>query len=148
LIRFSPLNCDAIEDLIHLESQATPYPWTVQNLADSDVSSADCYQVERQGENIGYCVIQRVLDEAELLNIVVFKPFQSRGYGAELVEKTKEKLLVSGVKKLFLEVRASNLVARALYQKTGFEVVNIRRNYYRAENQGAEDALVMQCLLT
>jgi len=147
LIDLCPLNRDAIDELTHLEAQATPYPWTAQSLADSYNASAECYWIRRQGESIGYCVVQSVLDEAELLNIVVFKPFQLRGFGAVVITKIKEKLAESGIKALFLEVRASNAVARSLYEKTGFEVINIRRNYYRTENREAEEALLMRCLL-
>lgn len=91
--------------------------------------------------------MQWVLDEAELLNIVIFKPFQSQGFGSEVMRKLKLDLVDSGIKKLFLEVRASNEIAKALYEKMGFEVVHTRRNYYRLAKQKAEDALIMRCSL-
>lgn len=92
-------------------------------------------------------MVQRVLDEAELLNIVVFKSFQSQGFGSEIMRKLKLELAGSRIKKLFLEVRASNEIAMALYEKMGFEVMHTRRNYYRVEKQKAEDALIMRCSL-
>lgn len=147
MICFSPVNSDAIGALTDLERSATPHPWTAQNLLDSYKSSADCYRIERLGEIIGYCVVQPVLDEAELLNIVIFKSFQSQGYGSKVVRKLKQELAASGIKILYLEVRVSNLIAKNLYEKSGFEVVDIRKNYYRAGNQAIEDALVMCCSL-
>jgi ribosomal-protein-alanine N-acetyltransferase len=147
VIDFSPLRRDAIEGLIRLEIAATPFPWTNRNLVDSFESSANAYLIEHQGESIGYCVVQRVMDEAELLNIVIFKPFQSQGLGAEVIQKLKQELAGSGIKSLFLEVRASNLIAKTLYEKTGFTIINTRRSYYRVTNQKAEDALVMRCNL-
>jgi ribosomal-protein-alanine N-acetyltransferase len=147
VIHVSPLKRSAIDALIRLERDATPYPWTTQNLRDSFEASANCHLIERNGEPIGYYVVQRVLDEAELLNIVVFKPFQSRGLGFETIRKLKLELAGSGIKKLFLEVRASNAIATALYEKMGFEVVHTRRNYYRLAKHKTEDALIMRCFL-
>ena len=147
VINLSPLQRDAVEALTCMEIAATPNPWTAQNLLDSFEASANCYLIEYQCDCIGYCVVQSVLDEAELLNIVIFKPFQSRGFGAKAIQKLKLELAESGAKYLFLEVRASNVIARALYEKASFEVVNTRRHYYRVANQAAEHALVMRCNL-
>ena len=54
-----------------------------------------------------------------------------------------------GEQKLFLEVRETNLAARCLYAKTGFEQIGIRPGYYRASNQNEspEDAQMMACSL-
>ncbi|MNR57792.1 ribosomal-protein-alanine N-acetyltransferase [compost metagenome] len=43
---------------------------------------------------------------------------------------------------LWLEVRASNRAAIALYEDLGFNEVTVRRNYYPSAN-GREDAIVM-----
>jgi [ribosomal protein S18]-alanine N-acetyltransferase len=47
------------------------------------------------------------------------------------------------VKKLFLEVRVSNAAARALYAKSGFREIGVRRGYYPAHT-GREDAVVLE----
>ena len=147
MIDFSPIKRDAIGTLTNRERAATPYPWTARSLEDSFNASANAYLIGHQGESIGYCVVQIVLDEAELLNIVIFKPFQSQGFGAKVIQKLKLKLASSGVKILFLEVRSSNVIAKALYEKMGFEVHNTRQSYFRVANQMAEDALAMRCTL-
>jgi ribosomal-protein-alanine N-acetyltransferase len=43
---------------------------------------------------------------------------------------------------MFLEVRPSNVAARALYADVGFREVTVRRGYYPAEG-GREDAILM-----
>jgi ribosomal-protein-alanine N-acetyltransferase len=43
---------------------------------------------------------------------------------------------------LWLEVRASNTAAIALYESLGFNEATIRRNYYPAK-EGREDAIIM-----
>ncbi len=117
-----------------LEALATPKPWTANKLKDSYDESANC-RVIKNGQNaIGYYVVQNVLDEAELLNIVIFRAFQAKGNGRKAIMKLKCDLTESGATMLYLEVRASNAIAKALYEKTGFEVINIRNNYYPTDD--------------
>jgi ribosomal-protein-alanine N-acetyltransferase len=49
-----------------------------------------------------------------------------------------------GVRTAFLEVRESNLAARALYGSRGFTEIGRRHRYYR---RPVEDALVMRRIL-
>jgi ribosomal-protein-alanine N-acetyltransferase len=44
---------------------------------------------------------------------------------------------------VFLEVRESNLPARALYEQIGFEALAVRKDYYPAKD-GREHAVVMK----
>jgi ribosomal-protein-alanine N-acetyltransferase len=48
---------------------------------------------------------------------------------------------------LWLEVRLSNLPAQKLYDRLGFNLVTQRKNYYPAENNKREDALIMALYL-
>jgi len=118
-------------------------------LEDSLTADADCWRIIRQEQVVGYCVIQRVLDEAELLNIVIFKPFQGSGLGRLAMRDLQEHLTRAGVQRLFLEVRQSNIIARHLYERSGFIQRGIRKAYYRSRSsdQAAEDALLMVCEL-
>lgn len=146
VIHFDCLERRNIESLIRLESIATPTAWTASKLTDSFDAGAECKLILQGGRTVGYYVIQRVLDEAELLNFVIFKEFQAKGLGSLALEALQCDLKSGCVKKLFLEVRASNAAARHVYEKTGFSVLNVRKNYYRPDYKGqftAEDALVM-----
>ena len=58
------------------------------------------------------------------------------------MDKLKEK----GIQTLWLEVRESN-PARFLYEKLGFNEVDIRKNYYPKPEGGRENAVVMACYL-
>lgn len=138
-----------IPELIALESASTPFPWTISMLEGSLISTSECQRICKGDETIGYWVVQCTLEQAEILNIVIFEKFQSQGYGYTTIRKLQENLIQTGVKKLFLEVRESNLAAQALYTKTGFERVGIRRGYYRAlsQDESAEDAWLMACEL-
>ncbi len=89
-----------------------------------------------------FAITQVVLDEATLFNIAVDPDFQRRGLGRMLLEHLIDELEKRGVVTLWLEVRASNAAAIALYESLGFNEATIRRNYYPTA-QGHEDAIIM-----
>ena len=61
----------------------------------------------------------------------------------EMLAAAREK----NVRRVFLEVRASNAAAQALYRSAGFADIGLRRDYYRNAG-GNEDAITMACDLT
>ena len=63
-----------------------------------------------------------------------------RGIGAALLKALFAESERRGAAVLQLEVRESNLAARRLYEKNGFEIVGKRKNYYE---KPAEDAILM-----
>jgi ribosomal-protein-alanine N-acetyltransferase len=89
---------------------------------------------------LGYAVFHRVIDEVELRNIAVAPAHQGKGIARALLEEGIRAAQRSGVRRLFLEVRASNLPALALYASAGFQLLYTRHDYYR---DPVEDALVM-----
>lgn len=94
------------------------------------------------GEMAAFAITQIVLDEATLFNIAVDPAFQRRGLGRELLERVIDEVEKRGVATLWLEVRASNAAAIALYESLGFNEATIRRNYYPTAD-GREDAIIM-----
>jgi len=90
----------------------------------------------------GFAAFHRVLDEAEIRNIAVNPRHQRRGIARALLQEGIRALKISGVRRLFLEVRASNLPARAFYVSAGFQLLHSRRDYYQ---NPIEDALMMAC---
>lgn len=89
---------------------------------------------------LGFAAFQRMIDEAELLNIAVDPDHQNQGIGKALLEEARRRLLMAGTKRLFLEVRKSNRSALALYYSVGFGLHSQRRDYYRDPQ---EDAYVL-----
>ncbi|MCD4621909.1 ribosomal protein S18-alanine N-acetyltransferase, partial [Proteus mirabilis] len=88
------------------------------------------YQLTVEGRMAAFAITQVVLDEATLFNIAVDPDFQRRGIGKALLEHLIDELEKRGVLTLWLEVRASNVAAIALYESLGFNEATIRRNYY------------------
>ena len=85
-----------------------------------------------------------VQDEAEIIDIRVGERFQRTGIGESLLTQSFEKLRLSEIQSVFLEVRSSNTAALALYEKLGFAMMGRRENYYKTA-AGREDALMMRC---
>jgi ribosomal-protein-alanine N-acetyltransferase len=86
-------------------------------------------------------------DEAELLNIGEAQVWQRKGRGRAMLSAMLDEAHARNMRRVFLEVRHSNLAAIALYRSAGFAEIGIRRDYYRNAD-GGEDALVMARELT
>jgi ribosomal-protein-alanine N-acetyltransferase len=93
----------------------------------------------------GFAAFHYVMDEAELRNMAVDPAHQRQGVGRELVAEGRRRLLELAVRRIFLEVRASNSVAQRLYFSAGFRLRSRRRDYYR---DPPEDALILALELT
>ena len=91
------------------------------------------------GEPVAFLVAQRVDTDWELENIAVASIVRRRGIGSLLLKELIAQAAADGVKKIFLEVRASNQSARALYRKLRFEEIGLRKSYYSGP---AEDAII------
>ncbi len=90
---------------------------------------------------IGFHATTRVYPDIELLKIAVRPEFQGTGVGRALLEDAIATVHDRSYSSCFLEVRASNARAIRFYRGKGFEVVGVRRAYYR---DPVEDALVMR----
>ncbi len=90
---------------------------------------------------VGYVVMWLVGDEAELANLAVAPGRRREGIGRYLLDSAMAGALAAGAKSLYLEVRESNVAARALYGGRGFLAVGRRPAYYR---NPAEDALLLR----
>ena len=95
------------------------------------------YVIENDDVVIGYIGRYYFFQEAEVLNFVVDESYQRQGYGQKLFDKMVEDM--KDVKKISLEVRASNIKGINFYTKNGFKQVGVRKKYYK----NGEDALLL-----
>ena len=131
----------AIENLIYT------HPWTRGNFADSLHAGSHCWVMESQGVVVGYAVLSTGAGEAHLLNLSVASAWQRRGLGRALLLYLIDFFKAIKVSVVFLEVRVSNLAARALYAASGFREIGTRRDYYPARinnEESREDAIVLE----
>ena len=98
---------------------------------------------EQAGRICGFVIFTRVLDVADINNIVVAPDARRQGVGRKLLEVALQSMRAQGVAKCQLEVRQSNAPALALYRAEGFVKDGERPGYYTTESGGREGALLM-----
>jgi len=136
-----------VDAVLAIELSVQAYPWTRGNFIDALEHGYVCRVDEDEGVIRGYAILVPAVDEAELLNIGVAAAQQRRGVGRMILIEMLQKAFARNMKRVFLEVRPSNVAAIALYRCVGFSVIGERRGYYQNAS-GSEDALVMACDLT
>jgi ribosomal-protein-alanine N-acetyltransferase len=140
--KISTLTAADLATAFTIEQASHAFPWTQATFATNQGDRYLNLKLEADEQMAGFAITQIVLDEATLFNIAIHPDWQRQGFGRQLLEALIAQLEPRGVFTLWLEVRASNRAAIALYEDLGFNEVTIRRNYYPAAH-GREDAIVM-----
>lgn len=102
----------------HIEQRAHAFPWSEKTFASNQGERYLNFQLTQNGKMAAFAITQVVLEH--------------------LIDELEKR----GVATLWLEVRASNAAAIALYESLGFNEATIRRNYYPTTD-GREDAIIM-----
>lgn len=138
----SSLTTTDLAQAFDIEKRAHAFPWSEKTFASNQGERYLNYRLDVDNTLAAFAITQVVLDEATLFNIAVDPAFQRRGLGRALLEHLIRELEARDVFTLWLEVRASNAAAIALYESLGFNEATIRRNYYPTA-EGREDAIIM-----
>jgi ribosomal-protein-alanine N-acetyltransferase len=88
----------------------------------------------------GFIAARLIADELHINNVAVREECRRLGIGGKLLGNALLEAGRMGAKTAFLEVRAGNVPAQALYARCGFRLAGRRPEYY---TQPMEDALVM-----
>ncbi len=88
---------------------------------------------DNSNEIVGFIiVIQDREDRVNLINLLISKQYQNKGYGSHLLKYTLNKIKeMSNIEVIVLNVNSKNEVAIWLYQKFGFRIVQKIENYYQ-----------------
>lgn len=151
-----------IARIVEIETQCFPTPWP-RDLLASYLGEEGFMVYEQDGTVWGYMIVgikipslltrleRRMLaalrgqevsleeNTGHLVNLAVDPAFRRRGIGSTLLQKSLEYLQSLGAKNCELEVRVNNEEAIELYQKFGFAIREIIKNYYR----NGDDAYLM-----
>ncbi len=145
--RYVPMTEADLREVVAIESEIYPFPWTRGNFLDSLRAGYSVWVLrDTSGALIAYSVMTLMLDEAHLLNLSVTRHHQRGGLGWRTLEWMAEVARGYGARTMLLEVRPSNDSAVRMYERYGFERIGVRRGYYPAR-RGREDALVMRVAL-
>lgn len=130
-----------LPEVMGIERESFSTPWS-ERLFLSEILREECVCLVAVVENrvAGYVTAIGLDNEAEIHKLAVSTPLRTRGIGKSLVRACVSELMASGCRKVFLEVRASNLAAIRLYTKAGFTVDGTRKAYYE---EPVEDAVLM-----
>ena len=138
-----PLAHDDIDDVLAIEEAAFTNPWTrAMYLAELENSGVSFCFLARDTDRraVGFCSFWRVLDELHINNLAVRPEFRGTGIASALLDFVLKNGAAMGARRATLEVRRSNDAARLLYERFGFSVAGVRRDYY---SKPVEDALVL-----
>lgn len=133
-----------LPEVMAIERTSFPNPWheiTFRGELQNTGVSFPLVAVERTTAGIlGYIIYWRIRDEIQINNIAVHPDARGWGIGEGIMRRVLDRERSAGVVFASLEVRVSNMPARALYEKLGFERLGVRKDYYV---NPTEDALVL-----
>ena len=141
-VRIGPLTVSRLDEVLEIERLSFSDPWSREMFRSELEVGGGTYarMAEREGKLVGYLIAVLVADEAHLGNLAVHPTERKAGVGQRLLDDLLEVALKGRVRRVTLEVRASNQNARKFYYQNGFIDVAMRKNYYR---NPVEDAIVM-----
>jgi [ribosomal protein S18]-alanine N-acetyltransferase len=126
-----------------LEAECFTNPWTREMLARELHQStvARVYALRLPGYRVAaFCACWLLVDELHINTIAVHPDVRRQGLASRLMEHLLAAAAIEGAERAILEVRRSNVPAQRLYERLGFRVTGVRRNYY---TQPEEDALLL-----
>ena len=141
-----PMQHDDLSQVIEIERQSYPHPWTGTIFGDCLQAGYSCWVCGRRGIIEAYGSLSVAIGESHLLNICVRPESRQRGIGRKLLRHLVSVARRHEAEVIFLEVRPSNTTARALYEDEGFNELGNRRDYYPA-GDSREDALILARVL-
>jgi len=143
-----------IPAMLELERQSTTAAhWTERQYRDALGPSVDdprrLVLVAESGHDpakaiLAILVAHHISPEWELENIVVAQLARRQGLATKLLNRLITRARDTNSESIFLEVRESNLAARTLYERAGFQQTGRRRAYYA---NPVEDAVLYRLRL-
>ncbi len=127
------------ECVFAIDKACFPDPWT-QEMWQGELARTDLCALALETEQgiVGFALASVLFEDAELPKIAVLPAYRGQGLGRALLSALIEVAKARGAEKMFLEVRASNLPARKLYERHGFTTLRIRERYYPDGEDGIE----------
>jgi len=119
--------------------------WSQESLLQLASADPTAWIAEMNGGVAGFLIGRIAGDEFEILNMAVSRALRRSGIGSNLLESALEFSRIAGSASAYLEVRASNAPAIALYARHGFTECGRRAQYYR---DPIEDAVLLSLCLS
>ena len=129
-----------IEAISRIEQECFSMPWSLCALEEFfNGNYSHILTAIVDGTVAGYITYTKIFDELQIANVAVTSQMRRMNIGTKLIY-TLQDIYKDDTQIITFEVRATNVAAKTLYEKCGFEVVGVRKNYY---SKPVEDALLM-----
>jgi ribosomal-protein-alanine N-acetyltransferase len=140
LFHTTDISTTNINDIAAVEQRCFQTPWSSASCA-AELSAGGGYVTTcgPDGAIAGYLFYRVIMDEMHIMKVATDRPWRNRQIASRLLKKAVALAGGEGLRKVCLEVRASNLPAINLYSKHGFKLAGKRPGYYN----NREDAILM-----
>ena len=136
------MTADDIDQVVEIEEEAFSSPWTRKGFEESLAYDYSRFYVATNDKQVvGYIGTYCMFDDVDITNVAVRENCRRKGVANKLLEAVLGYSLEKKLSYINLEVRPSNIPARKLYEKYGFEEIGIRKNFY---TKPVEDGIIMQ----
>lgn len=141
--RIRPARGSDAPALAELERECFGDPWSEPSFREalSSPFGFGLVAASVDGRVLGYLVARAIAGSGEVLNLAVAPAHRRHGIARALLDAALARFAERDAAEVYLEVRASNAAAQALYAAAGFRAVGRRGRYYR---HPTEDALVLR----
>ena len=127
-----------IKEIAEIEKLCFSTPWTENGLREELSNSyARFFVALSDGAVAGYIGAHNVVDEVYITNVAVSPDFRRKGVAQSLVVFLVKLSGNENADFVTLEVRESNEAAKCLYEKTGFQIVGKRKDFYELPKENA-----------
>lgn len=134
IIQLEPLKSQDLEQVVKLDQTCLGGLWNkngYQREIDSPNSTILVISLLPEQQIIGLGCFWAILEEAHITLLAVDPDYQGRGLGQLLLYNLLAQAVSQKLERATLEVKTSNQIALALYQKFGFKIAGIRKGYYQ-----------------
>ncbi|GAK50547.1 putative acyltransferase [Candidatus Moduliflexus flocculans] len=123
---------------IHKITDDDELPWELLLLADPSrefvsayLANGECYIAKLQGELVGeFLIMPKAPDVWELMNIAVTEARHGQGIGKALLAEAIRIVRQYGAKTLEVGTGNCGFMQLAFYQKAGFRIVGVERDFF------------------
>jgi ribosomal-protein-alanine N-acetyltransferase len=142
VVEIAPMRRRHLRQVLRVEGRTSTTPWSLGLfLAELGRGDERAYLVALVDRRVvGFAGALLVAEEAHITTVAVDPDQQGRSVGQRLLLALIRRCTDLGARAITLEVRSSNVPARALYRRFGFAPAGVRKGYY---SRPVEDALVL-----
>ncbi len=142
LIKIRKMTMDDLEQVVAIDQVSFGLPWPPRSFQFelTNNPASRCWVGEMDGRIVAMLVGWFIVDEIHIATFATHPDYRRQGIGRNLLYHVLRSAKEEGAITSFLEVRAGNEAALAMYRKFGYVESGLRKGYY---SDNREDAVLM-----